>query len=428
MNNVINKLLLAGDKFMPEIHLRQPQFTYGACGPFTKYEQRIQKFKETGDTNYIYKNELDKACFTHDAAYSDSKDLTKRTVADKILKNKAFDIAKDPKYDGYQRGLTSMVYKFFDSKVSGSGAKLIPQNEQLANELHEPIMRKFEKRRVYSTFKDNIWGADLADMQLLSKYNKGIRFLLCVTDIFSKYAWVVPLKDKKDISIVKAFQIILKQSNRKPNKIWVDKWSEFYNAYFKKWLRDNEIVMYSTHNEGKSVVAERFIRTLKSKIYKYMTSISKNVHIDKLDDIVDEYNNTYHTTIKMKPADVKDNTYINADKEYNNKDPKFKVGDHVRISKYKNIFTKGYMPNWSEEVFVIKKVKSTVPWTYVINDLNGEEITGTFYEKELQKTNQEEFRIEQVIRRKEDKIYVKWKGYNNSFNSWIDKASLVQRT
>ena len=265
-------------------------------------------------------------------------------------------------------------------------------------------------------------------MQLLSKYNKGIRLLLCVTDIFSKYAWVVPLKDRKGINIVKAFQSILKQSNRKPNKIWVDKGSEFYNAYFKKWLRDNDIVMYSTHNEGKSVVAERFIRTLKSKIYKYMTSISKNVYIDKLDDIVDEYNNTYHTTIKMKPIDVKDNTYINADKEINNKDPKFKVGYRVRISKYKNIFAKGYMPNWSGEVFVIKKVKNTVPWTYVINDLNGEEITGTFYEKELQKTNQEEFRIEKVIRRKGDKLYVKWKGYDNSFNSWIDKGSLVQRT
>ena len=442
MNNTINKLLLAGDKFMPEIHLRQPQFTYSACGPFTKHEQRIQKFRETGDTNYIYKNELDKACFVHDAAYSDSKDLTKRTVADKILKNKAFDIAKDPKYYGYQRGLASMVYKFFDSKVAspdkkseGSGAKhvntkIIPKNEQLADEIHKPIIRKLKKRKVYSAFKANIWGAifDLADMQLLSKYNKGIRFLLCVIDIFSKYVWVVPLKDKKGISIVKAFQIILKQSNRKPNKIWVDKGSEFYNAYFKKWLRDNDIVMYSTHNEGKSVVAERFIRTLKSKIYKYMTSISKNVYIDKLDDIVDEYNNTYHTTIKMKPADVKDNTYINTDKKINNKDPKFKVGDHVRISKYKNIFAKGYMPNWSEEVFFIKKVKNTVSWTYVINDLNREEITGTFYEKELQKTNQEEFRIEKVIRRKGDKLYVKWKVYNNSFNSWIDKASLVQRT
>ena len=224
-------------------------------------------------------NELGKACFTHDVVYSDSKDLTKRTVADKILKIRAFDIAKDPKHDGYQKGLASVVYKFFDSKVSGSGAKLIPENEQLANELHKPIIRKFEKRKVYSTFKDNIWGVDLADMQLLSKYNKGIRFSLCVIDIFSKYAWFVPLKDKKVLSIVKAFQSILKQSNskRKPNKTWLDKGSEFYNAYFKKWLRDNNIVMFSTHNEGKSVVAERFIRTLKSRIYKYMTSISKNV-------------------------------------------------------------------------------------------------------------------------------------------------------
>ena len=186
--------------------------------------------------------------------------------------------------------------------------------------------------------------------------------------------------------------------------------------------------MYSTHNEGKSIAAERFIKTLKSKIYRYMTSISKNVYIDKLDDIVDKYSNTYHITIKMKPIDVKDNTCINTSKEINNKDHKFKVGDHVRISKYKNIFTKGYMPNWSEEVFVIKKVKNTVPWTYVINDLNDEEIIGTFYEKELQKTNQEEFRIEKVIRGRGDKLYVKWKGYDNSFNSWIDKENLVQTT
>ena len=424
MNNLINKFLLAGDKFMPEIHLRQPQFTYSACGLFTRHEERIQKFKETGDTNYVFKNELDKACFVHDAAYSESKDLTKRTIADKNLKNRAFDIAKDPKYDGYQRGLASMVYKFFDSKVSGSGAKVIPENEQPANEL--AIIRKFEKRKVYSTFKDNIWRVDLVDMQLLSKYNKGIRFLLCVIDIFSKYAWVVPLKDKKGIRLVKAFQIILKQLNKKPNKIWVDKGPEFYNAYFKKWLRDNDIVMYSTHNEGKSVIAERFIKTLKSKIYKHMTSISKNVYIDKLDDIVDECNNTCHTTIKMKPIDVKDNKYINISKEINNKYPKFQVGDRVRISKYKNIFAKGYMPNWSGEVFVIKKVKNTIPCTYVINDLNGEEIIGTFYEKELQKTNQEEFRIEKVIRRKGDKLYVKWKGYDNSFNSWIDKKDIIK--
>ena len=153
-----------------------------------------------------------------------------------------------------------------------------------------------------------------------------------------------------------------------------------------------------------------------------MTSISKNVCIDKLNDIVDEYSNTYLTTIQMKPIDVKDNTYIDLGKEVNDNDPKFKVGDHVRISKYKNIFAKDYTPNWSEEVFVIKKVKNTVPWTYVISDLNGEEFTGIFYEKELQITNQEEFRIEKIVERKGDKIYVKW---YNSFNSWIDKKYLV---
>ena len=151
----------------------------------------------------------------------------------------------------------------------------------LAKEVHKPIIRKFNKRTVYSGFKDNIWGADLADMQLISKFNKGFRFLLCVVDIFSKYAWVVPLKDKKGITITNAFQKILKESNRKPNKIWVDKGSEFYNNSFKKCLKDNDIEMYSTHNEGKSVVAERFIRTLKAKIYKYLTSVSKNVYIDK---------------------------------------------------------------------------------------------------------------------------------------------------
>ena len=183
--------------------------------------------------------------------------------------------------------------------------------------------------------------------------------------------------------------------------------------------------MYSTNNKGKSVVAERFIITLKNKIYKYMTSISKNLFIEKLDDIVKKHNNTYHTSIKMKPFDVKDNTYIDFKKESNDKNPKFKVGDHVRISKYKNIFAKGYISNWSEEIFIIKKIKNTVPWTYVINDLNSEEIIGTFYENKLQGTSQKEFRIEKVLKKKGDKSYVKWKGYDNSFNNWIDKKDIV---
>ena len=255
-------------------------------------------------------------------------------------------------------------------------------------------------------------------MQLISKFNERFRFLLCVIDIFSKYAWVVSLKDKKCIRIVNDFQKIFKKCDRKPNKIWIDKGSEFYDNSFKKWLKDNDIKMCSIH-KGKSVAAERFIRTLKNKIYKYMAAISKNVYIDKLDNIINEYNNTYHRTINMKPVDVKDNTYTDFGNEVNDKDPNFKIADHVRISKYKNIFTKGYIPNWSEEVFISSKTKSTV------NDLNGEEIIGSFYEKELRKTNQKEFRIEKVIKRKGDQLYVKWKGYNNSFNSWIDKKDLI---
>ena len=178
MNQVINKFLLAGDKFMPEIHLQQPEFTYSACGPFTKHNEKITKFKQTGDTHYLYRNELDKTCFQHDAAYPDNKDLLNRTRADKILGDKAYAIASNPQYDGYQRGLASMINKFFDTKAYSPDRKIvgsgINENIKLANELHKPIIRKFNKQKVYSSFKDNIWGVDLADMQLLSKFNKGI--------------------------------------------------------------------------------------------------------------------------------------------------------------------------------------------------------------------------------------------------------------
>ena len=170
------------------------------------------------------------------------------------------------------------------------------------------------------------------------------------------------LERKKGIIITDGFQKILDESNRKRNKIWLGKGSKLYNRPMKLWLEKNGIERYSMHNAGKSVIAEIFIRTLKNKIYKYMTSISKTVYIDKLDDIVNKYNNTY-STIKMKPVDVKSNTYIDFSEEVNDKNPKSKIADNVRISKYKNVFTKGYNPNWSEEVFVIKKVKNTVPWT-----------------------------------------------------------------
>ena len=183
--------------------------------------------------------------------------------------------------------------------------------------------------------------------------------------------------------------------------------------------------MYSTYNEGKSVVAERFIRTLKNKIFKHMIAISKNVYFDVLHDIVNKYNNTVHKAIKIKPIDVTSDSYAEYNEDFNKEDPKFKVGDHVRTLKYKNIFAKGCAPNWSEEVFVVSGIKNTVTWTYVVSDLNGEKISGSFYEEELQKTSQEKFRIEKVLKRKDDKLYVKWKGYDNRFNSWIDKKDLI---
>ena len=169
---------------MPE---RQPGFTYSACGPFTKNKERIKKNMQSGNTDFIYRNKLDKACFQHDMALGKSKDLVKRTQSDQVSRDKAFKIASNPKYDGYQRGLVSMVYKFFDKRSSGSGITN-ELNYQLANELHKPIIEKINKRKVYSSFKDNIWGVNLADMQSLSKFNKGFKYLLCAIDLFSKYA------------------------------------------------------------------------------------------------------------------------------------------------------------------------------------------------------------------------------------------------
>ena len=247
-------------------------------------------------------------------------------------------------------------------------------------------------------------------MELIGWLNKEIWFLLCVINVFSKYAWVIPLKDKKSITITKTCQNILVESNCRLKKIWVDKCNEFT---MNQWNDSFQII---THNGGKSVVTENFNRTLKNKIYKNVTSIWKNAYIDNSDDIVNKYNNTNHRAMKMKPVNVKD---VNV--KSNDKDPRFKVGDGVRIPKYKNIFAKVCNPNCSEEVFIIKKVEDTVSRTYVITDLNGEETIGKFHKKELQKINQTDFRVKKEIRRKGNKLHVKWKDYDHSFNSCIDK-------
>ena len=204
-NDIINKILLVGDKFMPELHLWDPKVKkYSACGPFTEHQEIINQFTKDGKLSGIYKNDLDKARFQHDMANNKYKDLKERAQSDIVLKNKAYKIALNPKVDGFQRALVSMVWKVFDKrskKVLGSSI----ENKILANEFHKPIIRKFKRRKVYSSFKDDVWDVDLADMSLISKFNEGIKYLSCVIDLFSRFARVVGLKDKKRATIVNGF-------------------------------------------------------------------------------------------------------------------------------------------------------------------------------------------------------------------------------
>ena len=228
MNEIANNFELAVDQFIPEMLFRQPGFTYSAGGPFSKNKQRIQKFKETGDLRYIYQNELDQACFRHDMVYGDFKDINRRIFADKVLYNKAFNIAEDPNTMDIN---VDFLQWFINSLIKERLVKVL-KNENISNkksgkQLHKPIIRTFNKRKEHSPFIDNIWGADLAEMQLTSKFNKGFRILLFVIDIYSKYPWVISLKNKESIAITNAFRKILKESNRKSNKIWVDKGSDF---------------------------------------------------------------------------------------------------------------------------------------------------------------------------------------------------------
>ena len=310
--------------------------------------------------------------------------------------------------------------------------------QQLAEELHKPIRRKFKTRKVIVNHIDEIWSADLVFMDKLSKWNKGFKYLLTVIDVFSKFAWVIPLKDKKGSSITTAFADIIKKYKRKPEYLWVDKGSEFYNKTFKEWLLQNDIELYSTFNEGKAVVIERFNRTLKSRMYKQFTIQNNTIWCNIIDKLVDEYNETKHGSIRLTPVEAskkknQGTVYFNlyGDIEALKQKPKFKIGDEVRISKYKRkVFDKGYTPNWTEEVFTVDKIQYTNPITYKLKDLRGEDIQGSFYEPELLKAKQEVFRIDKVIRRdhKKKQALVSWRGYSDDFNTWIPLKDLKNIT
>ena len=273
---------------------------------------------------------------------------------------------------------------------------------------------------------DKIWAADLADMKALSEENDGIKYLLLVIDTFSKYGWIIPLKNKKGKTVADALKDIFEK--RKPEKLWTDKGKEFKNEDVEKLIE-----IYSTENEEKSSIAERWIRTIKEKMFKYFTDNNTYNYIDVLPELVEDYNNTVHSSTKLTPTDAskKENELkvwrnLYPDRYKTSRlNPKFSVGNEVRITKKKKDFEKGYTTRWTEEIFTIKEIRETNPITYKIEDLQGEEIKGTFYEPELQKTEQQVFRIEKIIEKEEGKSFVKWKGYPDKFNSWVDNKDLI---
>ena len=282
---------------------------------------------------------------------------------------------------------------------------------------------------------DDVWAADLVELQEWKNANKGFRYILNVIDCFSKYAWSVPLKDKKGETVLDAFKYIVETSKRRPMYVWVDEGKEFYNKDMTAWLKDENITRYSTHGEHKSAIVERFNRTHKERMWRRFTAENTRNWIDMLDELLSQYNNSYHNTIRMRPVDAskKENESevwenLFRDEEHIKKSNKFKIGDTVRISRIKGIFEHGFLPNWSEQIYKIHKINNSIPVTYILKDLQGEIIVGSFYIEELQKTSQEVYRIEKVLRKKKingiDHGLVKWIGYSDKFNEWLPVSKL----
>ena len=274
---------------------------------------------------------------------------------------------------------------------------------------------------------NKIWAADLADMKALSEENDKINYLLLVIDIFNKYGWIKPLKDKKSQTVIKALKEIFKESGRRPAKLWTDKGSEFFN----KDVMDL-VDLYATETELKSSVVERWIRTIKEKMFKYFTDNKTNRYIDVLPDLVEDYNNTVHSSTKLTPTEAskKENELkvwrnLYPDRYKTSRlNPKFSVGDEVRVSRKKAVFEKGYTTRWSNEIFTIKEIRETDPITYKLEDLEGKEIKGFFYAEELQKTKEQIYKIEKVIKKENGRSLVKWEGYSDKFNSWVEDKNI----
>lgn len=300
---------------------------------------------------------------------------------------------------------------------------------QIVNELHGPARRNYPRRRVITKGIDDLWQCDLVEMIPYARENKGFKYMLTVIDVFSKYSWVEPIKSKSAENVSVSLDKILRQ--RTPKNLQTDKGKEFYNSRFKQLMKLYNVNHYSTFSNMKASVCERFNRTLKTCMWREFNYQGSHNWLKILPRLVDEYNNRRHRTIGMKPSDVtvkKEKILLRT--VYSNIKisgmAKLKIGDFVRISKFKNIFDKGYEPNWSTEIFVISKVQHTNPVTYKLKDMQDTEISGGFYEHEVKKTKYPDiYLVEKILRRKGSQAYVKWLGLDSSHNSWVKKSDIT---
>lgn len=363
------------------------------------------------------------------------KKIKKEEKIDTILE----DIYYNPKtgYGGVQSLYRQLRAKGYSISVSQIREWL---KEQEAYTLHKPIKRKFIREQTRVTGIDEQWQLDLADVSQLKKDNDGYTFLLCAIDVLSKYAWVVPLKQKSGKEMIRGLKEIMKQDGRQPLRIQSDQGKEFTNREFLGAF--NTIHFFTTRNaETKASIVERFQRTLKGRMWRYFTRHKTRRYVDILPDLVYAYNHSYHRSIKRAPADVNSSNVLEVwktlyEKKISLKRPKFKTGDRVRISKAKRTFEKGYLPNWTRELFTVSRlIQGSVPYRYKVEDYNGEELEGTFYESELQKVTKKDdvYEVEEILGYKKrrvgkkviSEVKVRWKGYPSSFDSWIPQADLI---
>ena len=405
-------------------------------GPYNPLDEQLDEgdVPRPGQEPY---NAVDAISMRHDICYRDY-------AKEKGGKHKCDGVMLEELNVLHPKSVRERIDKALVKTLIGTKRKLglgIEWTDTLTDELHKPMKRKFEKRQVFARNVDDIWAADLVDMQYYSRTNKGFKYILMIIDVFSKYGWAIPLKNKSGAETVRAFTELWNSGQKAPKFLWTDKGKEFINKQFYALLEEKKVHLYWTENEEKSCVVERWNRTIKRDMWKYFTKNRTGVYANILPDLIAKYNNTYHSSIKSTPSDARkpsnyqhvfDALYKSPRKvrKKGEEEAKFHVGDEVRISKLKKKFEKGYTANWTEEVFKIVKVQPTLPYTYKLEDTLGEAVKGTFYEPELQLAKPNTYRIEKVLRRRttpqgKREIYVKWLGYNKKFNQWIPESDIA---